>query len=207
MTSPLEPYEVQELRHANGISAEAFTTIVSRAYLRFPERAVTYPRFEEFVRGEMGHRIVSGHLLDRVFDRQLRVSESESLPLAFALTALQLTVRDSAEERARALLRIAAIEQRSSVDADGLGHESLVALVGDLQRTCQLSVEKQVAETGVRYPYKTHRPKTPADLVAKARGRLSPVPAGDRFSEAEALAMLLGPEICLWGECYRGNND
>ena len=198
---------MQELRHGNRLSAAAFDAIVQRAYLRFPGRVVSHPQLVEFVRGETGHRVVSGHLLDRILLRRPGETESEHLSLAFALTALQLTVRDSAEQRARALLRIAAIEQSSSGEADGLGSASLEALVGDLQRSCQLPVEKQVTETGVRYPYKTHRPKSPADLVAKARAKLSPVPAGDRFTEAEALAMLLGPEICLWGECYRGNSD
>ena len=197
---------MQELRHANRLSAAAFNDIVTRAYDRFPEKVVSYPDFAEFVMRESGHKIAAGHLLDRVVNRQVRQSGDDALPLAFALTALQLTVRDSAEERARGLLRIASIEQQAS-ESDGVGPEHMETLVADLQRTCQLPVEKQVVETGVRYPYKTHRIKSAADLVNRAKAKLVPPPGGDRLTEAEAMTMLFGPEICLWGECYRGNND
>ena len=203
--TPIEPYEVQELRQSNRLSLKTFELVCERSLLRFPNGVLTYPQFIDFVRGETGIDLRSGHLLDRLFDDP----RHSPIPLPLALTALQLAVRDSPEERARALFRIR-INQDPSREPSMRGQlssDGVQALVADLQRSCQLPVEKQVTETGVRYPYRTHRRKTPADMVAKARTRLSPPNQGDSFTEEEVLEMLLGPEICVWGECYRGGSD
>ena len=87
-----------------------------------------------------------------------------------------------------------------------LSIQSFETIVRALMESCQVPVEKQVTETGVKYPFKTYRPKTASDLVTKARTNIKPPVEIEVLSESQFIALLATETICLWGECYKDRN-
>ena len=71
-------------------------------------------------------------------------------------------------------------------------------------QSCQLPGEKQIITTGTKYPAETFRRVTAAELMKRARRHL---PGGEHtepeFTRAEFASLVLGPDVCAWGECFR----
>lgn len=196
---PLEPYEVNELRHANQLNGDVYDGIVRAAVAQFPGGSCSYADFLRLVSAR--HSILSGHLLDRLVLKQSK--REEPLPLPFLFTSLLTTVSASAERRVESLMQIGQRLEGRVDKGSSLRVETAEQLVQELVATCQVPVERMVIETGVKYPFKTYRPKTAADLVLKARQNFKPPHVGETLTEEEFLGVLLGAEICAWGECYK----
>lgn len=198
---PLEPYEVNEVRHANQLASAAFDEAVDRVFARFPSGACSY---EELVAAEAPHlHVRSGHLLDRAIHSVASRSGSSEVPIATLLVALSMLVRDEdgAARRVSSLMRVGRRVQGD--EAPTLRTSTVELLVRALRDTCQLPSEKLVAETGVKYPFRTYRPKTEVDLVSRARLAMKPPHESAELTESEFEALLLGAEVCAWGECYK----
>lgn len=100
-----------------------------------------------------------------------------SLPLHLQLVLLSAALPAPALERAHQLFTIAAClqalqlaKQREQAVAGAVEIEEIPwsiaeILLQDLITTSQLPTEKEVCETGIKYPWRTYRRKTPTDMV------------------------------------------
>lgn len=90
---------------------------------------------------------------------------------------------------------------------DVISVEAATAALSYLMDTCQVPGEKQVITTGKKYPAETFRKTTSDELMTRGRKGLGATPSGthvdSEFTRAEFTALLLGPEVCAWGECFR----
>lgn len=90
---------------------------------------------------------------------------------------------------------------------DVISVEAATAALGYLMDTCQIPGEKQVITTGNKYPAETFRKTTPSELMTRGRKGLGATPSGPHldpeFTRTEFTALVLGPEVCAWGECFR----
>lgn len=218
---PLEPYEVQEIRHANKLSSQLFDELVEAAFDFFPKGEASYDDFINFVLSHTAIEVHSGHLLDRVVAKFTESRDDKPTPLLFLLVAFQMTVQDSAEKRMSGLykigLQMSQIQGNNDISGNYNGNnahhsgtlltiQNFETIVRALMESCQVPVEKQVTETGVKYPFKTYRPKTANDLVTKARTNMKPPVEIEALTESQFKALLATETICLWGECYKDRN-
>jgi hypothetical protein len=99
-------------------------------------------------------------------------------------------------------------------DSDVLPVEAAETILQHLIDTCQVPPEKQVITTGVKYPIEIFRPKLPNDMIRiwkrDFRAKPAVLDAADNtvqrekyLTRAEVRDLVLGPEVCAWGECWR----
>ena len=85
--------------------------------------------------------------------------------------------------------------------------EAATAALGYLMDTCQIPGEKQVITTGNKYPAETFRKTTSDELMRRGRRGLNASPIGahtsSEFTRTEFVSLVLGPDVCAWGECFR----
>ena len=90
---------------------------------------------------------------------------------------------------------------------DVISVEAATAALGYLMDTCQIPGEKQVITTGNKYPAETFRKTTREELMQRGRRGLSESASGahteTEFTRSEFVSLVLGPDICAWGECFR----
>jgi len=98
----------------------------------------------------------------------------------------------------------------SIVEEEGRGGDAMFCsnaaaelVILQLCESWQIPVEKRVTETGVKYPIKTHRRKTPAEMIASYNANTNRGPEMDNFSKDEFVALIHSGNICAWAECYR----
>lgn len=88
--------------------------------------------------------------------------------------------------------------------AERISKQDAVRLIRYLVNTDQVPAEKRVIETGVKWPVKTWRVKTPEEMVASyfEANKIS-TDMQDSFDKDEFRKMLVSKSICVWAECYR----
>jgi hypothetical protein len=190
------------------------------AYKRFPNRRLTYAQFISFIKETTP--VKGGHLIDRVARKYItshpegggQEGGQEELPLEYLLVTLNLLVKENAEAKTSSLFQLGQRMENGdkgyvdipSEEEEVLSVGTAYDVVGGLLESCQIPWEKQAIETGVKYPFKTYRPKTPQDFVSAARKRMKPPHDREWLTEAEFSSILLGTDICAWGECYHSDN-
>lgn len=72
-------------------------------------------------------------------------------------------------------------------------------LSSDLAQSCQLPAVKQIKEN-TRYPLRTYRRKTAAEMVEPYVAARA---GTERLGRDDFVKLILGKDVCAWGECYR----
>jgi len=219
----IEPYEIQELRSCSELDVPRYNAVVSWLLPRdggvSSSTPVSYGDFIEGVRAQLAAPLHGGHLFDRVVaryaaSRGLSVGEGPSLRgaelprgLLLALLGLWLGSGCTPEDRLGALFRIAATSSNDSEVPQEAPLEAMVELLQHLVDSDQVPPESQVAEAGPRYPVKTHRRKTPREMIdsyyaALAKKDAKPLQP-EAIGEEEFVSIMVSRQVCIWAECYR----
>ena len=216
--TPLEPYEVTELRYANNLTYEIYEDLLRECRRGLPER-VRYAVFTAFVtdclQKKYKKRVSLGHLIDRVVQVHLQSGGSAGEDLVdrdYLLTVLNILVNESATQRVALLHRLAAQQ-----DAREASEEEVHTLISRLATSAQIPPQTQSEKAEVKYPAQTYRRKTPAEMTAhfkttiKAKdlikeGRMSAaqierVREDGRYDVGSLTELLLGRSVCVWNEC------
>lgn len=82
-------------------------------------------------------------------------------------------------------------------------NDSAKLIIEHLCDSWQVPAEKRVTETGVKYPVKTHRQKTPTEMLESYNKNSNRDPALENFSKEEFVNLIHSGSICAWAECYR----
>ena len=90
-----------------------------------------------------------------------------------------------------------------STDLIPLGN--VILAIQYLIETYQIPPEKQVISTGIKYPVEKFRNRTAEDMLnmwrkdsSKPKAHVENMLTRDEFRE-----LILGPDVCAWGECWR----
>mmetsp|Transcript_4103 Transcript_4103/g.4233 ORF Transcript_4103/g.4233 Transcript_4103/m.4233 type:complete len:249 (+) Transcript_4103:2-748(+) len=159
---------------------------------------------------------------------------TKKISVTYMLTALNMAVKVPAQERVESLFNMAmylstkydnenddnnspldspVVSPVNGTEIEPVEEEAYVQyvqikaveeVVRHLNHTWQVPSEKRVTETGVKYPIRTYREKTAQDMINTYQDIQKPPLIGDTMTKEEFSDMLLGSQVCVWAECYRG---
>eukprot|EP01038_Epipyxis_sp_PR26KG_P005969 gene5969-8223_t len=153
-------------------------------------------------------------------------STDNLLPLDLLLVLLNLTMIENATDRILGLHSICMwntklngylhenndgnsndVIRDQELELNDVTIESVKNILYYLLMTYQIPPEKQVTETGVKYPFKLYRRRNPDDMVElfeKARKKTEKI---THLTPEEMNDLITSNQVCAWGECYHGHNN
>eukprot|EP01031_Cornospumella_fuschlensis_P039194 gene39194-47689_t len=219
----IEPYEIQMLRATNSVPLVQYKLLMDE-FARQGWTWRTEVPYAEVIR--VTERVLPplklGYLLDRaVYHHATRTLASlpeqrsgsnaadVKIPVRYFVSLLNLCMESKVDARLEGLFYACstlhnAEEQDQQEGVQVLRRGVLVELVQSLVDTDQIPPEKQVEETGVKYPIRLHRRKTPERMVeAHETDGLKIKQQKEAYSQSEFVQVMKSKYICAWASCYR----
>lgn len=234
-TAALDPFEIDDLRVANSqFTPSIFKIIHTKLKDTYGWNSSDKINYKDFVSAVIqimrsmkgdAFTIELGHLIDRVMssvaedkDAHWAVDEEGNIVFGLLLAALSLAINGSTRERVELLFDVLK-EDSSWVDgggeisstSKGVKEDDIIAMVGYLQKTCQLTPDAQIIESSVKYPVQEYKVASPFEMVLMGKELKKDVLSdqslgGDdvkgEWSCDDFHHLLRSRSVCAWGECY-----
>lgn len=208
----IEPYEIQMLRTANGYDLETYKEAIQslrRESLSWSS-VLPYAALVDIISSSLKQQqkpLKLGYLLDRlVLGQVLRAAGSSAgsfsehpLPLPFLVCLLSLPMESDVHSRLEGLYHAVTVLNE---EAEEVRREQLVELVQALVDSDQVPSEKQIEESGVKYPIHLYRRRSADGMVAAYEEKSLKLPKDDKVSSTPypLIAMYQSaplPPMCL----------
>eukprot|EP01039_Chlorochromonas_danica_P010654 gene10655-11814_t len=223
--SMLEPYEIQMLRLANGYDLDQYKQMIQAMVKQGLswDSSIGYDEVIHLVSDTIRQQDKSssstttattlklGHLIDRVvYGKALKGSHESKVPVAhfplsvaFTVGLLALPMESNVDNRLHGLF----YASTSLTGREEMTRSDLIEVIQSLVESDQIPSEKQIEETGEKYPIRRHRRRSPENMVKMYEEQiLKATNAKESWNETDFVACIASRYVCAWGACYRGNN-